>query len=454
MNFTDSFIKKPVLAIVVSALILVLGLRALSSLQIRQYPKTENAVVTITTAYFGADAQTIAGFITQPLEQAIAQAQGIDYLSSTSVSGVSTITATLRLNYDANRALTEIQTQVTSVRNQLPTQAQQPVLNVQVGQTIDAMYMGFRSDVLPSNSITDYLARVVKPKLDALQGVQTAEILGGRQFALRAWLNPTQLAAHNVTAADVFQALSSNNYLAAVGTTKGQMVSVDLTAATDLHSVEEFKQLAIKQKDGAIVRLQDVATVVLGAEDYNSNVSFSGKLAVFIGIKAAPDANVLQVAQRVRTAMPDIQAQLPGGLTGEIVYDGTLFVTSSIREVVKTLVESLLIVTVVIFLFLASLRAVIIPVIAMPLSLIGTFFVMLALGYSMNLLTLLALVLAIGLVVDDAIIVVENVDRHMKEEGKSPLQASLQAARELGGPFLAMPVVLDAVSGPIRLKRG
>ena len=454
MNFTDTFIKKPVLAIVVSALILVLGLRALSSLQIRQYPKTENAVVTITTAYFGADAQTIAGFITQPLEQAISQAQGIDYLSSTSVSGISTITATLRLNYDANRALTEIQTQVTSVRNQLPSQAQQPVLNVQVGQTIDAMYMGFRSDVLPSNSITDYLARVVKPKLDALQGVQTAEILGGRQFALRAWLNPTQLAAHNVTAADVFQALSSNNYLAAVGTTKGQMVSVDLTAATDLHSVEEFKQLAIKQKDGAIVRLQDVATVVLGAEDYNSNVSFSGKLAVFIGIKAAPDANVLQVAQRVRTTMPEIQAQLPSGLTGEIVYDGTLFVTSSIREVVKTLIESLLIVTVVIFLFLGSLRAVIIPVIAMPLSLIGTFFVMLALGYSMNLLTLLALVLAIGLVVDDAIIVVENVDRHMKEEGKSPLQASLMAARELGGPILAMTVVLVAVYVPIGFQKG
>ncbi|HET9329909.1 MAG TPA: efflux RND transporter permease subunit, partial [Steroidobacteraceae bacterium] len=334
MNFTDVFIRKPVLAIVVSALILVLGLRALAGLQVRQYPKTENAVVTITTAYFGADAETIGGFITQPLEQAIAQAQGIDYLSSTSVSGLSTITATLRLNYDANRALTEIQTQVTSVRNQLPPQAQQPILTVAVGQTIDAMYMGFRSDVLPSNSITDYLARVVKPKLDALQGVQTAEILGGRQFALRAWLNPAQLAAHGVTAADVFQALSSNNYLAAVGTTKGQAVSVDLTAATDLHSVDEFKQLAIKQKDGAIVRLQDVATVVLGAEDYDSNVSFSGTLAVFIGIKVAPDANLLEVAKRVRDHMPEIQSQLPQGLSGTIVYDSTKFVTSSIREVV------------------------------------------------------------------------------------------------------------------------
>jgi len=454
MSFTDVFIRKPVLAIVVSALILVLGLRALSDLQVRQYPKTENAVVTITTAYYGADADTVGGFITQPLEQAIAQAQGIDYLSSTSVTGLSTITATLRLNYDANRALTEIQTQVTSVRNQLPPQAQQPVLTVAVGQTIDAMYLGFRSDVLPSNSITDYLARVVKPKLDALQGVQTAEILGGRQFALRAWLNPAQLAAHGVTATDVFQALSSNNYLAAVGTTKGQMVSVDLTAATDLHSVDEFKTLAIKQKDGAIVRLQDVATVVLGAEDYDSNVSFSGTLAVFIGIKVAPEANLLEVAQRVRDYMPEIQSQLPTGLVGTIVYDSTKFVTSSIHEVVKTLIEALLIVTVVIYLFLGSLRAVIIPVIAMPLSLVGTFFIMLAFGYSINLLTLLALVLAIGLVVDDAIIVVENVDRHMKEEGKGPLEAALLAARELGGPILAMTVVLVAVYVPIGFQKG
>src|SRR5947207_1443873 len=354
MSFTDTFINKPVLAIVVSLLILVLGLRALADISVRQYPKTENAVVTVTTAYYGADAQTVAGFITQPLEQAVAQAQGIDYLSSSSATGQSTITATLRLNYDASRALTQIQTQVTSVRNQRPPQAQQPVLNIQVGETIDAMYMGFRSDVLPSNSITDYLARVVKPKLDAVQGVQTAEILGGRQFALRAWLDPARLAAHGVTAADVYRSLSANNYLAAVGTTKGQAVSVDLTAGTDLHSVEEFKQLSIKQSNGAIVRLQDVATVVL----------------------------------------------------------------------------------------------------AMPLSLIGTFFVMLALGYSMNLLTLLALVLAIGLVVDDAIIVVENVDRHMKEEGKTPLQASLLAARELGGPILAMTVVLIAVYVPIGFQKG
>ncbi|MBS0514018.1 MAG: efflux RND transporter permease subunit [Proteobacteria bacterium] len=454
MHFTDTFIKKPVLAIVVSALILVLGIKAATSLVVRQYPKTENATVTVTTAYYGADAQTVAGFITQPLEQAIAQAQGIDYLTSTSVSGVSTITATLRLNYDANRALTQIQTQVTSVRNQLPPQAQQPVLNVAVGESIDSMYIGFRSDVLPPNSITDYLVREVKPKLQSIEGVQNAELFGTRQFALRAWLDPTRLAAHGVTAADVYAALSSNNYLAAVGATKGQMVSVDLTAGTDLHSVEEFKQLAVKQKDGAIVRLSDVANVVLGAEDYDANVAFSGKQALFVGIKVAPEANVLDVAQRVHDAMPGVVAQLPAGLHGEVVYDSTTFIRSSISEVVHTLIEALIIVTAVIFLFLGSFRAVIIPVIAMPLSLIGTFFIMLALGYSMNLLTLLALVLAIGLVVDDAIIVVENVDRHMKEEGKSPFEAALLAARELGGPILAMTVVLVAVYVPIGFQKG
>ncbi|MPW18794.1 MMPL family transporter [Paraburkholderia sp. CNPSo 3157] len=454
MKFTDTFIERPVLASVVSLLILVLGLRSLSALKVGEYPQTENGVVTIMTSYYGASADTMAGFITQPLEAAIAQAQGIDYVSSTSSTGVSTITATLRLNYDSNRALTEINTQIASVRNQLPPQAQQPVLTVQVGQTTDAMYMGFYSDVLPSNNVTDYLLRVVKPKLDSIQGVQTAEILGGRQFALRAWLDSNRLAAHNVTAADVFTALGSNNYLATLGTTKGQMISVDLNAGTDLHSVDDFRKLVVKQKNGAIVRLEDVANVVLGADNYDFNVAFSGKRSVFIGIKVAPDANVLDVAKRVKTIFPDLQKQFPTGMTGDIVYDATDFINTAIDEVVKTLVEALLIVTVVIFLFLGSFRAVIVPVIAMPLSLIGTFFVMQLLGYSINLLTLLALVLAIGLVVDDAIIVVENVDRHMKEEGKQPFEAALIAARELGGPILAMTVVLVAVYLPIGFQGG
>jgi len=453
MNFTDIFIKRPVLASVVSLLIVVLGLRSLFSLPINQYPRTQNAVVTISTTYYGADAQTVAGFITQPLESSIAQAQGIDYLSSTSNTGVSTITATLRLNYDSNRALTEITTQVNAVKNQLPQAAQQPVLTVQTGQTTDAMYLGFYSDTLPTNNVTDFLLRVVKPKLDSIEGVQTAELLGARQFALRAWLDSAKMAANGVTAADVSAALASNNYLTGLGVSKGQMVSVTLTAGTDLHTVDEFKHLAVKQSGGAIVHLEDIANVTLGSENYDFNVAFSGVRSVFIGIKVAPEANILDVAKRVRVAFPPIREQLPNGLTGQIVYDSTEFINTSISEVIKTLVEALVIVTIVIFLFLGSFRAVIVPVIAMPLSLIGTFFVMLILGYSINLLTLLAIVLAIGLVVDDAIIVVENVDRHMKE-GMKPYDAAIKAARELGSPILAMTVVLIAVYVPIGFQGG
>ncbi|MDE2422478.1 MAG: efflux RND transporter permease subunit, partial [Gammaproteobacteria bacterium] len=393
MKFTDIFIRRPVLAATVSLLILILGLRSLFSLPINQYPQTQNATVTISTTYYGADAQTVAGFITQPLEAAIAQAQGIDYLSSSSSNGVSVITATLRLNYDANRALTQINTQINSVKNQLPPQAQTPVLTVQTGQTVDAMYMGFYSDTLPTNNVTDYLIRVVKPKLDSIPGVQTAEILGARQFALRAWLDVNKMAAYGITAADVNAALAANNLLAPLGVTKGQMVTVPLTAKTDLHSVDEFKQLVVKHNGDAIVRLQDVANVTLGSENYDFNVAFGGVRSVFIGIKIAPEANILSVANTVREAFPEIHSQLPQGLTGEIVYDSTDFINSSIDEVVKTLVEALVIVTVVIFLFLGSFRAVLVPVIAMPLSLIGTFFVMLMLGYSINLLTLLAMVL-------------------------------------------------------------
>ena len=454
MKITDIFIRRPVLSIVVSLLILVLGVRSLFSLPVNQFPKTQNAVVTISTAYFGADAATVAGFITQPLEAAIAQAQGIEYLSSNSLNGASVITATLRLNYDANRALTEINTQVNSVKNQLPPQAQQPVLTVQVGQTTDAMYMGFYSEVLPSNGVTDYLVRVVKPKLDAIEGIQTAEILGGRQFALRAWLDADRLAAHGLTASDVNSALANNNYLATLGASKGQAVTVDLRAGTDLHSVDEFKQLVVKQVNGAFVRLEDVATVTLGAESYDLNVAFSGRSSVFIGIKVAPEANFLDVAKRVREAFPGIAQEFPAGMNGKIVYDATKFVNTSIQEVVKTLVESLIIVAIVIFLFLGNFRAVLVPLVSMPLSLIGAFFVMLMLGYSINLLTLLALVLAIGLVVDDAIIVVENVFRHINEERKPPLDAALVAARELGGPIVAMTIVLVAVYIPIGFQGG
>ncbi|MGC1465968.1 MAG: efflux RND transporter permease subunit [Pseudolabrys sp.] len=453
MNFTDIFIRRPVLATVVSLMILVLGLRALGSLPILQYPRTENTVVTVTTTYYGAEPAVIAGFIATPLENAIAQANGIDYMSSTSQSGVNVITVYLRLNYDADKALTEISTKIASVINQLPSGTQQPVLTVKVGQTIDAMYMGFDSDVLPRNKITDYLTRVVQPKLQAVAGVQTAEILGGQNFALRAWLDPAKLAAYGLTATDVSKALQLNDYISGLGTTKGQMVQVNLAASTSLHSADEFANLVLKQSNGAIVRLKDVANVTLGADDYDTQVAFDGKQAVYIGIQVAPGANLLDVISGVRKVFPDIQAQLPEGLRGGIIYDSTDFVNSAIREVVWTLGEALIIVTLVIFAFLGSLRSVFIPTIAIPLSLVGTFTMMLALGFSINLLTLLALVLAIGLVVDDAIIVVENVNRHL-DEGMSRMQAAIAAARELGGPIIAMTVVLIAVYVPIGFQGG
>ncbi|WP_127903834.1 efflux RND transporter permease subunit [Solirhodobacter olei] len=454
MRFTDIFIRRPVLAMVISLLFIVLGLRALFSLPVSQYPQTQSASVTITTLYPGADAATVAGFITQPLEASIAQAQGIDYLSSSSSSGVSTITAQLRLNYDANKALTEINTQISAVKNQLPAAAQTPIINVSTGQTTDAMYLGFYSKTMTANDVTDYLNRVVVPKLNAVDGVQTAEVLGGRTFALRAWLDPVKMAGHGVTAADVYSALSANNYLTALGSAKGQWVSVPLTADTDLHTVAAFKKLVIKNKGGSVVRLEDVAKVVLGSDSYNLNVAFNGIHSVFIGIKVAPDANILDVAAHVRQAFPSVTSQLPEGLTGKIVYDSTKFINSSISEVIKTLIETLAIVTVVIFLFLGSFRAIAVPLVAMPLSLIGAAFGMELLGYSINLLTLLALVLAIGLVVDDAIIVVENVDRHMKEEKRTPLQSAIMAARELGSPILAMTLVLIAVYLPIGFQGG
>jgi multidrug efflux pump len=452
-HFTDIFIRRPVLASVVSLLILVLGLRAYTVLPILQYPRTENAVVNVTTIYYGADPDVVAGFITTPLENAIAQANGIDYMTSVSQSGVSTITVYLRLNYDADKALTEINTKVNSILNQLPPGTLQPTLTVKIGQQIDAMYIGFNSDTLAPNQITDYLVRVVQPKLQAVDGVQTAELLGQKIFALRAWLDPKKLAAYGLTAADVSAALTANDYISGIGNTKGQMVQVNLTASTSLHSADQFRNLVLKQSGGAVVRLKDVAVVTLGAEDYESEVGFDGKQAVYIGIQVAPTANLLDVIAGVHKVFPEIQALLPHGLNGEIIYDSTEFVNSAIHEVIRSLAEALIIVTIVVFLFLGSLRSSIIPTVAIPLSLIGTLIILLALGYSINLLTLLALVLGIGLVVDDAIIVVENVNRHL-EEGQSPLDAALMAARELGGPIIAMTVVLAAVYVPIGFQSG
>lgn len=453
MNFTDLFIKRPVLATVVSLMILALGLRSLGSLPIRQYPFTENAVITVTTTYTGADPDVVAGFITTPLENSIAQANGIDYMTSSSTQSSSSISVYLKLNYDPNYALADVSSKVNAILNQLPQGSQLPVITISIGQTIDAMYMGFYSNALETNQITDYLIREVQPKLQAVEGVQLAEILGSRKFALRAWLDPQKMAGFNVSAADVATALAKNDFVSAVGRTDGQMFVTNLSATTGLEKVEAFKKLIVKASKGAIIRLSDVAKVSLGAVNYDTVVSFNDLAAIYIGIQVAPAANILTVIDGVKKVFPIIQAGLPEGLNAKIVYDTTEFVNSAIREVINSLLEALLIVTLVIFVFLGSVRSVLIPVIAIPLSLIGAFIIMLALGYSINLLTLLALVLAIGLVVDDAIIVVENIQRHI-EAGQSRYQAAIMGARELGGPIIAISVVLIAVYVPIGFMGG
>ena len=454
MRFTDLFVKRPVLAIVVNLIILIAGLQSVRALSVRQYPKSDIAVIRITTAYIGANADLVRGFITTPLVRVIASADGIDYMESASAQGLSAITVHLNLNYDTNAALTQIQAKVAQVRNDLPPEAEAPIIELEMADNqFAAMYLSFSSPGLDQNQITDYLTRVVQPKLSAVSGVQRADILGDRTFAMRIWLKPEQMAAHNISPTAVRDALARNNYLSALGRTKGSMVSVNLVANTDLRTPEEFRQLVVKEENGVVVRLGEIADVVLGAENYEEDVRFDGETAVFMGVWVLPTANSLEVIQRVRAAMPAIEAQLPAGMKAGIPYDSTEYIQDAIDEVLTTLSETLLIVIVVIFLFLGSLRAVIIPIVAIPISLIGAVFLMLAAGFTINLLTLLAIVLSVGLVVDDAIVMVENVERHL-HAGKPPFRAATEAARELVGPIIAMTITLAAVYAPVGIQGG
>jgi multidrug efflux pump len=453
-TFTDLFIRRPVLAIVVNLVIVIAGIQAIRTLNVRQYPKSENATVTVTTAYVGASAELVRGFITQPLERAIAAADGIEYLQSSSRLGLSTITARLKLDYDATKALSEISSKVDQVRRDLPPEAEVPIINVESADTrFASAYLSFTSDILEANQITDYLVRVVQPRLSALPGVQRADILGGRTFAMRIWLKADRLAALGISPNEVRQALAANNFLSAIGRTKGSLVQVNLTANTDLRSVEEFENLVLRQNGDTLVRLRDVAEVALGAEDYDAEVRFTGERAVFMGVWVLPNANSLDVIKRAREEMTAIQKDLPTGLTGRVAYDATKYIDDAIREVIKTLTETLVIVAIVIFLFLGSLRSVLIPLIAIPISLIGAVFLMQLFGFTLNLLTLLAIVLSVGLVVDDAIVIVENVERHIRE-GQTPLNAALLGARELVGPIIAMTITLAAVYAPIAFQGG
>src|SRR5499425_3031479 len=454
MKLTDLFIKRPVLAIVVNLVILIAGLQSIRSLSVRQYPRSDIAEVQVTTVYTGANADLVRGFITTPLERVIASADGIDYLESSSAQGLSTISVYLKLNYDTNAALMQIQAKVAQVRNDLPPEAEAPVIELQTADDqFAAMYLGFSSKDLDQNQITDYLTRVVQPKLSAVSGVQRADILGDRTFAMRIWLRPDRMAALGIAPSAVHDALSKNNYLSALGSTKGSMVSVNLVANTDLRTPEEFRQLVVKEERGVVVRLGEIADVVLGAENYEQDVRFNGETATFMGIWVLPTANSLEVIRHVRETFPGIKAQLPVGMKLGVPYDSTEYIQDAINEVLHTLSETLLIVVLVIFLFLGSMRSVLIPVIAIPVSLIGAVFLMLIAGFTINLLTLLAIVLSVGLVVDDAIVMVENVERHL-HAGKRPIQAAIDAARELVGPIVAMTITLAAVYAPIGIQGG
>ena len=453
MAFTDIFIKRPVLSVVVSLLILLIGMAAAYNLPVRQYPKLSNTVITVTTAYPGASPDLMQGFITTPIEQAVASAEGVDYITSSSTQSQSQIKVYVKLNFDPNAALTEVLSKVNSVRYLIPKEANDPVILKSTGETTAVMYIGFSSDELSGSAISDYLTRVVQPILSTVDGVASADILGGQTFAMRVWLDPIKMAGRNVTTTEVALAIAANNFQAAAGQTKGYYTISNVSTNTDLQSVEQFKRMTVKAKDGGFVRMEDIAEVQLAAQSTNASVAFSGQRAIFIGVQATPQGNPLNIVSGVRALFPDIERNLPPSMKMKVAYDSTKFIRSSIHEVQNTLIEAVLIVIVVIFLFLASLRSVIIPVVTIPLSLIGVCALMMAAGFSFNLLTLLAMVLAIGLVVDDAIVVVENIHRHL-EEGKTAVQASLQGAREIVGPVISMTITLAAVYAPIGFLGG
>ncbi|KAA0139334.1 multidrug efflux protein [Gimesia chilikensis] len=453
MNLLDRFIERPVLATVTGLVILLLGVQAMTALTVREYPETTSSTIRIVTPYIGANAELVQGFITTPLEQTISTAEGIDYLESSSSLGISTITARLELGYDPNAAVAEILTKIQQVRNRLPQGSENSIVTISRGNNQAAMYLAFYSDVLKSSEITDYLNRAVRPRLETVSGVQQANVIGAQNIAMRLWLNPDRMAALKVTPVEVYQAIADSNFLSAVGETKGTITSIPLKADTNLQTVESFENLVIREQGDTIIRLRDVAQVELGAESYDSSIIFEGQNVAFIGVQVAPEANLLDTIAGVRKLIPEVRAQLPAGLEGIVVYDSTEAVQDSIDEVISSLVEALLIVTVVIYLFLGSFRSALVPGVAMPLAIVGAFFLMQMLGYSINLLTLLALILAIGTVVDDGIVMVENASRHL-ENGATPEEAARRTIRELAGSIVAMNIVVVAVFAPVGLMGG
>ena len=454
-SFTDIFIRHPVLAVVINLVIVLAGLRVLTSLPVQQYPQIESSSVVISTVYYGGGAETIRGFVTTPIERAVSAIGGVDYVESTSRAGLSTVTIRLKLNYDSTRALAEVTARLQQVRTELPEEAEPPVVEVQrADRPYATFYLSFNSTERSVPAITDYLLRTVQPQLATIEGVQrVTNNEGGRQIAMRVWIDPDRLAALNLSPGDVHAALQRNNYLAAVGQTKGNQVQINLLANTDLRSVHEFENLIVTDRGGAIVRLSDVARVELGAEEADLIAKYNRAEGVYLGVWPVVGANEIEVARRLRDEMERIRPTLPKDIEMRLVWDGTMFMRDALKEITKTLSETIAIVGLVVFLFMGSIRTALVPLVAMPVSLIGAALVMFAFGFSLNLLTILAIVLSVGLVVDDAIVVVENVERHVRM-GKSRIQAALVGARELVGPIIAMTITLAAVYTPIGLQGG
>ncbi len=452
--FTDVFIKHPVLAVVINLVIVLVGVRALLSLPVQQFPSVESSSVVITTVYTGASAETVRGFLTTPIERAVSAISGVDHIESTSRAGLSTVTIRLKLNHDSTAALAEVTARLQQVRSELPGEAEPPAVEVQrADRPYATFYLGFTSTEREVPAVTDWLSRTLQPQLSTLEGVQRVSFEGSRALAMRVWIDPDRLAARNLAPGDVHAALQRNNYLAAVGQTKGNLVQVNLLANTDLRAAEEFQNLIVADRDGAIVRLSDVASVELGAEEASMVAKYNDKQAVYLGVWPLPGSNEIEVAAALRAEMERIRPTLPKDIDMRLVWDGTMFMRDALTEITKTLTETILIVAVVVFLFMGSVRTALVPLVAMPVSLVGAAIVMYAFGFSLNLLTILAIVLSVGLVVDDAIVVVENVERHVRE-GKSRIQAALIGARELRGPIIAMTITLATVYTPIAFQGG
>ncbi|MGL5118400.1 MAG: efflux RND transporter permease subunit, partial [Plesiomonas shigelloides] len=453
MRFTDIFIRRPVLAASISFLIALLGLQALIKMQVRQYPEMTNTVITVSTSYFGASSDLIQGFITTPLEQAIAQADNIDFMTSSSLMGSSVITVYMKLNTNPDAAMADILAKVNSVRSQMPKEAQDPTITSSTGSSTGILYIGFTSDAINSSQITDYLNRVVKPMLFTVNGVAKVDLYGGSDYAMRVWPNPAKMAAFGITGSDLARVLSANNYQSAAGQSNGYFVYYNGNADTQVNDVKSMQNLVISNNDGQVIRLSDIAKVTMDKSSDLYRASANGKEAVVLAINGAPSANPITVAQDVLKLLPDMERNMPSTIKMRVMYDSTIAINDSIHEVVKTIVEAGVIVLVVITLFLGSLRAVLIPVVTIPLSLIGVAMMMQLFGFTLNLMTLLAMVLAIGLVVDDAIVVLENVDRHIKE-GESPFRAAIIGTREIAVPVISMTLTLGAVYAPIALMGG